>query len=94
MQQLYGRCRQLNQLLPLVGGGRTRFQPIYVGDVATANRLLGYHWFFSGKVVLGDQRGGVVERFVQPERPEVPLAQEPAPGEPATPAPVTPTFTG
>lgn len=27
------------------------------GDVATANRLLGYHWFFSGKVVLGDQRG-------------------------------------
>lgn len=27
------------------------------GDVADANRLLGYHWFFSGKVVLGDQRG-------------------------------------
>ena len=27
------------------------------GDVAEANQLLGYHWFFSGKVVLGDQRG-------------------------------------
>lgn len=27
------------------------------GDVVTANRLLGYHWFFSGKVVVGDQRG-------------------------------------
>src|SRR5690606_19129549 len=27
------------------------------GDVVTANQLLGYHWFFSGKVVLGDQRG-------------------------------------
>lgn len=27
------------------------------GDVRTANQLLGYHWFFSGKVVVGDQRG-------------------------------------
>jgi riboflavin kinase/FMN adenylyltransferase len=27
------------------------------GDVAEANQLLGYHWFFNGKVVLGDQRG-------------------------------------
>ena len=27
------------------------------GDVARATQLLGYHWFFSGKVVLGDQRG-------------------------------------
>jgi riboflavin kinase/FMN adenylyltransferase len=27
------------------------------GDVPAANQLLGYHWFFSGKVVLGDQRG-------------------------------------
>jgi riboflavin kinase/FMN adenylyltransferase len=27
------------------------------GDVATANRLLGYHWFFGGEVVKGDQRG-------------------------------------
>jgi len=27
------------------------------GDVRQANQLLGYHWFFSGKVVRGDQRG-------------------------------------
>jgi riboflavin kinase/FMN adenylyltransferase len=27
------------------------------GDVAAANRLLGYHWFFDGCVVQGDQRG-------------------------------------
>ena len=27
------------------------------GGVATANGLLGYHWFFSGCVVKGDQRG-------------------------------------
>ena len=27
------------------------------GDIAAANRLLGYHWFFDGCVVKGDQRG-------------------------------------
>ena len=27
------------------------------GGVAAANRLLGYHWFFEGCVVKGDQRG-------------------------------------
>jgi riboflavin kinase/FMN adenylyltransferase len=27
------------------------------GDVRTANELLGYHWFFGGEVVRGDQRG-------------------------------------
>jgi riboflavin kinase/FMN adenylyltransferase len=27
------------------------------GEVREANQLLGYHWFFSGKVALGDQRG-------------------------------------
>lgn len=27
------------------------------GDVGAANRLLGYHWFFEGQVVHGDQRG-------------------------------------
>jgi riboflavin kinase/FMN adenylyltransferase len=27
------------------------------GDISAATQLLGYHWFFSGKVVLGDQRG-------------------------------------
>jgi riboflavin kinase / FMN adenylyltransferase len=28
-----------------------------LGDLETANRLLGYHWFIEGEVVLGDQRG-------------------------------------
>ena len=27
------------------------------GDVRSANGLLGYHWFFGGEVVKGDQRG-------------------------------------
>jgi riboflavin kinase/FMN adenylyltransferase len=27
------------------------------GDAVTANNLLGYHWFFGGEVVKGDQRG-------------------------------------
>lgn len=27
------------------------------GDVAAANRLLGYHWFLEGEVVVGDRRG-------------------------------------
>ncbi|GHA31041.1 riboflavin biosynthesis protein [Devosia pacifica] len=27
------------------------------GAVAAANRLLGYHWFISGEIVKGDQRG-------------------------------------
>jgi riboflavin kinase/FMN adenylyltransferase len=27
------------------------------GDVATANALLGYHWFIEGEVVSGDRRG-------------------------------------
>jgi len=27
------------------------------GDIAAANRLLGYHWFMEGCVVQGDQRG-------------------------------------
>jgi riboflavin kinase/FMN adenylyltransferase len=28
------------------------------GDLDGANRLLGYHWFIEGEVVVGDQRGG------------------------------------
>lgn len=27
------------------------------GEIATANRLLGYHWFISGKIIEGDRRG-------------------------------------
>lgn len=33
---LFGRMAQLSPVLPLIGGGQTRFQPVYVGDVAEA----------------------------------------------------------
>lgn len=32
----FARLMQLSPALPLIGGGRTRFQPVYVGDVADA----------------------------------------------------------
>jgi uncharacterized protein YbjT (DUF2867 family) len=32
----FARMAQVLPVLPLIGGGRTRFQPVYVGDVATA----------------------------------------------------------
>src|SRR5689334_2115039 len=32
----FARLAQLSPFLPLIGGGRTRFQPVYVGDVAAA----------------------------------------------------------
>ena len=33
---LFATMAQLSPALPLIGGGRTRFQPVYVGDVADA----------------------------------------------------------
>ena len=33
---LFASLAQLSPVLPLIGGGRTRFQPVYVGDVADA----------------------------------------------------------
>jgi NADH dehydrogenase len=33
---LFAALARLSPVLPLVGGGRTRFQPVYVGDVAEA----------------------------------------------------------
>ena len=32
----FARMAQLAPALPLIGGGKTRFQPVYVGDVAEA----------------------------------------------------------
>ncbi len=32
----FARLARLSPVLPLIGGGRTRFQPVYVGDVAEA----------------------------------------------------------
>jgi uncharacterized protein YbjT (DUF2867 family) len=33
---MFARLAQIMPFLPLIGGGRTRFQPVYVGDVADA----------------------------------------------------------
>ena len=33
---LFARMARLSPVLPMIGGGRTRFQPVYVGDVADA----------------------------------------------------------
>lgn len=33
---LYARLLQISPVIPLFGGGQTRFQPVYVGDVAQA----------------------------------------------------------
>lgn len=35
----FARMAQMSPFLPLIGGGRTRFQPVYVGDVAEAFAL-------------------------------------------------------
>ncbi len=32
----FARMAQFSPILPLIGGGRTRFQPVYVGDIASA----------------------------------------------------------
>ena len=32
----FGQMAQMSPFLPLIGGGQTRFQPVYVGDVADA----------------------------------------------------------
>src|SRR5690606_32645263 len=32
----FARMAELSPVLPLIGGGKTRFQPVYVGDVAEA----------------------------------------------------------
>ena len=32
----FGRMAQLSPVLPLIGGGKTRFQPVYAGDVGEA----------------------------------------------------------
>ena len=33
---LFARLARVSPVLPLIGGGKTRFQPVYVGDVADA----------------------------------------------------------
>lgn len=36
----FARMAQISPFLPLIGGGHTKFQPVYVGDIATAIRNL------------------------------------------------------
>jgi riboflavin kinase / FMN adenylyltransferase len=57
---LHGFSVDILDLLPeqgeVVSSSRIR-AALTEGDVRTANGLLGYHWFFGGEVVKGDQRG-------------------------------------
>lgn len=57
---LHGFSVDILDLLPegeeIVSSSRIR-AALTAGDVKTATGLLGYHWFFGGEVVKGDQRG-------------------------------------
>ncbi|ADZ72358.1 complex I NDUFA9 subunit family protein [Polymorphum gilvum] len=53
----FAAMARLSPVLPLVGGGETRFQPVYVGDVAAA----------VAKAVDGEARAGTVYELGGPE---------------------------
>lgn len=57
---IHGFAVEILDLLPegteAVSSSRIR-AALTAGDVRAANGLLGYHWFFGGEVVKGDQRG-------------------------------------
>jgi NADH dehydrogenase len=53
----FASMARMSPFLPLVGGGATRFQPVFVGDVATA----------IADAVDGKLRGGAVYEFGGPE---------------------------
>jgi NADH dehydrogenase len=48
----FAQMTKFSPLLPLIGGGKTRFQPVYVGDVAKA-LLKAVDGKFAGKFELG-----------------------------------------
>ena len=58
--KLHGFAVDILDLLPEgeepVSSSRIR-DALKAGDVAAANGMLGYHWFFGGEVIKGDQRG-------------------------------------
>lgn len=58
--QIHGFSVDILDLLPEgeepVSSSRIR-AALTAGDVTAANRMLGYHWFFGGEVIKGDQRG-------------------------------------
>jgi uncharacterized protein YbjT (DUF2867 family) len=53
----FAAMAQFSPLLPLIGGGRTKFQPVYVGDVAEA----------IARVVAGEARMGLTYELGGPE---------------------------
>ncbi|HEX5508102.1 MAG TPA: complex I NDUFA9 subunit family protein [Pseudolabrys sp.] len=53
----FAAMARLSPVLPLVGGGRTRFQPVFAGDVAEA----------IAKAVDGEARGGTIYECGGPE---------------------------
>jgi uncharacterized protein YbjT (DUF2867 family) len=53
----FGAMARVSPVLPLIGGGRTRFQPVFVGDVAAA----------IAKAVEGGAKGGAIYELGGPE---------------------------
>ncbi len=53
----FGAMARISPILPLIGGGHTRFQPVFVGDVAEA----------VGKAVDGEARAGTLYELGGPE---------------------------
>jgi NADH dehydrogenase len=53
----FGALARLSPFLPLVGGGHTKFQPVFVGDVAQA----------IARAVAGEAKGGAIYELGGPE---------------------------
>jgi uncharacterized protein YbjT (DUF2867 family) len=53
----FGAMARISPVLPLIGGGRTKFQPVFAGDVAAA----------IAKAADGDAKGGTVYELGGPE---------------------------
>ena len=69
--QLFNRfaaMARISPFLPLIGGGGTRFQPVYVGDVAAAR---------SRRACAGQARPGTVYELGGPEVVTLPRAARP-----------------
>ena len=58
----FANMARYSPVLPLIGGGKTRFQPVFVGDVAEA----------IARSVDGDVKGGQHLRARRPERAHLP----------------------
>ena len=58
----FAEMARLSPVLPLIGGGHTRFQPVYVGDVAEA----------IARSVDGNVKGGRIYELGGPQRADLP----------------------